>query len=551
VRGKEVVISDGAPIFGGVMQEFEQQKPVFAAPVLYYDVRIAGYESRLDRLYVNAVAFGRGPFESNAISDVLTFADGFNPYQNDNIVAVRSTNTPPAPLTTSGKYYVINRTSTTCQLSMSSGGSPINLTNDGIGRHHLIKYAGSIVRGLITQGFTAGIIRDGTAVELLTAEWSTYADIIEELARLSGYVWYVGANKQLHFIPRTEYAAPFNVTDASAQILSRNLRFRHTDEVYANRVYLRLNSDAFAKTVVSRNGDGTNKIFYFSTVINQVVSITVNGIEKTVGILDVDTGKDWYYTPGDHYIYQDDAASPLGSSDTLFVSYRAYGFDSVSDENTSEQTARSALEPGTNGRYEVVLQNTAITNQTQGQSMVTAILNERIGAPIECLYETRVAGLQPGQLQTINLPAFGVNATFLTDKVDASIDEDQKIRYKISALSTTQLPDYLSLFTSFLAGGGGAAGIAAGGAAIGPSDVTIRVPQTLTASSTSITEPIATGILVVTLIQDATGGRGITWGSAFHSSTPTILQPDPNARNHFLFFSDGTHWRLLSSIEVV
>lgn len=50
-------------------------------------------------------------------------------------------------------------------------------------------------------------------------------------------------------------------------------------------------------------------------------TVKVNGITKTVGVRGVDSGKDWYYTPGGIVVWQDDAATPLSSSDTLTISY--------------------------------------------------------------------------------------------------------------------------------------------------------------------------------------------------------------------------------------
>ena len=76
--------------------------------------------------------------------------------------------------------------------------------------------------------------------------------------------------------------------------------------------------------------NGLVRNFPLCNPIVAVTSVTVNSVSKTVGVLGVDTGRDWYYTPGHQSLIQADGATALSSGDTLVVAY-TYGARPASD----------------------------------------------------------------------------------------------------------------------------------------------------------------------------------------------------------------------------
>lgn len=81
--------------------------------------------------------FGLGTevsFTADAGTDALTAVS--HGLSAGNIVFVRSTTTLPAGLSANTPYYVINPTTNTFQLSTSSGGSAVNITDAGTGTHY-------------------------------------------------------------------------------------------------------------------------------------------------------------------------------------------------------------------------------------------------------------------------------------------------------------------------------------------------------------------------------------------------------------------------------
>jgi len=58
-----------------------------------------------------------------------------HPFQNNDVVTLSTTTTLPAPLSINTDYYVVNRAANTFQVSLSLGGSAIDLTTTGTGTH--------------------------------------------------------------------------------------------------------------------------------------------------------------------------------------------------------------------------------------------------------------------------------------------------------------------------------------------------------------------------------------------------------------------------------
>lgn len=106
--------------------------------------------------------------------------------------------------------------------------------------------------------------------------------------------------------------------------------FNITNGTYSDKVVSNCSTtntiESFTTTIDStttQKPNGTRKIFYISsngnTGIKTITSLTVNGVSKTVGIYNQDTGKDWYFIPGARIVIQDNSAPALTSTDTLYI----------------------------------------------------------------------------------------------------------------------------------------------------------------------------------------------------------------------------------------
>lgn len=90
------------------------------------------------KLYLISVQDNLIPFTVNTTSDILTLGNNATTgkqgtFSNDAQLFVNSTGDLPTPLVDSFPYYVVNSTGTTIQLALTSGGSPIDITDSGSG----------------------------------------------------------------------------------------------------------------------------------------------------------------------------------------------------------------------------------------------------------------------------------------------------------------------------------------------------------------------------------------------------------------------------------
>ena len=77
-------------------------------------------------------------FSANSATSVFTATDGQHNFKNGDILDLTTTDTLPAGLDTITDYYVINGSGTTFQLSLTFGGSPVTISDVGVGTHYYI-----------------------------------------------------------------------------------------------------------------------------------------------------------------------------------------------------------------------------------------------------------------------------------------------------------------------------------------------------------------------------------------------------------------------------
>lgn len=139
------------------------------------------YTDLFDVYIPNASGWGKGTalgtFTVNTVTDELTIAG--HGRSNGERVHVATTTTLPSPLTANTKYFVINATTDTLQLSTTAGGSAVNLTTSGSGTHSLydkLKVPDLRARMPIGTGansYTATISSVDTGTEVITLDSNT------------------------------------------------------------------------------------------------------------------------------------------------------------------------------------------------------------------------------------------------------------------------------------------------------------------------------------------------------------------------------------------
>jgi hypothetical protein len=150
-----------------------------------------------------------------------------------------------------------------------------------------------------------------------------------------------------------------------------------------------------------------------------VPTITLNGGAQTVGILSLDTGKNWYWNQGSQIITQDGGGTKLLASDTLnVVYYGQFPAVAISMDNASI-VAQQAREGGSStGIVEVAAFDTTLTSTAQAFQSAAGYLS-KFAHDLDTFEALTVAyGFAEGQAVVVNVPAHGfVNTPMLIESV--------------------------------------------------------------------------------------------------------------------------------------
>lgn len=272
----------------------------------------------------------------------------------------------------------------------------------------------------VTDTWSEQSIQDGANVEAITfTRIGTVSDAIDELAELSGFSWWVSHNKQLYFVQRNTFSAPFGLTD-TAPINSVNLR--EDKSRYRNTQYIRGGLDRTQEIVKEKptpSPDGVSKTFVVRFPIATKPRIFIDSVEVSsadIGVNGFDTNKKYYFTFNTNNITQDDTETVL-STETLEVTYIGlYPLLVVAQDNQAIND-RKAIEGGT-GIYENITNEPKINQRENALDIANGKLRKYTKIEREITYQTFESGLKTGQLQNVNMDKYKVeNAEFLIDRM--------------------------------------------------------------------------------------------------------------------------------------
>lgn len=185
------------------------------------------------------------------------------------------------------------------------------------------------------------------------SEQETIADALTRLADLATgltgivHIWVIDypgtsfSSATLYFEPITSRFATSSLGIGGYPIKSGSIKVRTTREQFKNSAILKL--DRYLKS-----GDGSqvdtkagSDIFLGTLTLSFPLAgeptITVEGVDETVGIKDADTGKDWYWSLGSNVIKVGD--STAGGTDEIIVTYPAHDLRAVTVTDTASVSA--------------------------------------------------------------------------------------------------------------------------------------------------------------------------------------------------------------------
>lgn len=295
---------------------------------------------------------------------------------------------------------------------------------------------GSLVGGLTLAAegvtMTTATVPTGPTIEAAVWNYLPVSTAFQDLADLTGYSWWIDYNKVLWFQPRAGVAAPYGLTDTSGNF--RKLTVKRSRQDYRNTQILRAGTDLAASRTDSWAGDGKSRAFPITYPVGAVpTAMKVNGVTKTIGVLNVDTGMDWYYQIGSNTITQDSSGTLLASTDTGAITYQGQYPIIVVAQNDGEVAARAAVEGGS-GVYQETEYYPNLNSNASAQQFANGLLQKFATIPVIVDWETDDDGLFSGQLIPITNTKHGLAGSYLISKVSfGDFTGTGELRYQVEA----------------------------------------------------------------------------------------------------------------------
>jgi hypothetical protein len=283
-----------------------------------------------------------------------------------------------------------------------------------------------VTRYCVGLGITTTNVVEGVTINSIKFNYIQLSQCLRKIAQLAGRNWYIDYDKDVHYFPLTTNPAPFDI-DSSTNTYS-SLNISKDGSQLKNRVYVRGGTKRSDPTTYSVKGDGAARQFPVPDKPHDV-SITVNGVSKSVGIKNVDTsGYNYYVNFQEKYIEQDSGLTILATTDTLAVTYTYDIPILVAVEDTA-----SIME---NGVKEFAIFDKTIDTTQAARDRASAELTDYANDIIEGSFVTHTGGFRSGQYININLTDYDINDDYIVQKVVARSLGAGTFMYTVSLASS-------------------------------------------------------------------------------------------------------------------
>lgn len=281
------------------------------------------------------------------------------------------------------------------------------------------------------------------------------------------YLWDMTPGKVARFYEAASYAAPINVTEDRPDIF-RDIVVSRSFDSYVNKVFVRLGKFIAEAQTEEFDGDGDKTTFSFSLPLAMAPTVTVDDVELSVGIRDVDSGFDCYWQDGSNDVTF--AVAPAAGSQNVDITARPY-LSTVIDagQNDAEVAARAAAESNSGWYMGVVESNTPSTS-ADGLAFGQAYLAKFSRLPCSVDYRTTYGGVKAGMYQTVALTKFGpdFSATFVVES-STLVHQGGQWFWRVTSINGAIANGWLQKFRKIISGGGSSTASGGGGSVvIGP-----------------------------------------------------------------------------------
>lgn len=267
-------------------------------------------------------------------------------------------------------------------------------------------------------------IDDGPELEEAIFNYVPGSQALNALAERAGMWWRIDANRELYFMERQKYDAPWAAT--AADMLNNSIVVENSASKYRNQQIIKGPMDLTSPQTEIVYGDGEQRTFTVGYPIAKVpeVAVSVNGgawQQQTVGIKGVEKDKQWYWNGGEPTITQETNDTPLGEDDRIRITYQGEFPILIVSRNNAAILDRQTVEETGTGIVEDVRNEPQQSTREAAFQLAAQLLEKYsvIGRMLK--FTTMRSGLQPGQLFPVYLPEYSL-VTAENDSIEMLIE---------------------------------------------------------------------------------------------------------------------------------
>lgn len=301
---------------------------------------------------------------------------------------------------------------------------------------------GAIVADLLATyiapgyGITGNHVAAGPTIVTVNFNHISMRQAFENLYKITGYVWWVDYQKDVHFVdPGTAAPAPETITDAvpgnheTVVIVNDNTQVRNSIVVEGGIQ----ESNNYAQVIL---GDANAREWVLVYPVVTMVSVELDTgsgyVVKTVGVDPKDDEASFYamYSPDRGSLRISTGQTTPGATHKLRVTF-TYPLPVITIVQSAPSiTALKAIEGG-DGVHAWTIQDTTIVSNAQAKQRALKELDQFANPTISGTFVTRTGLLQagsyfiPGQILTVNLPSWGIptDTPYMILKVTTTMQE--------------------------------------------------------------------------------------------------------------------------------
>lgn len=303
-----------------------------------------------------------------------------------------------------------------------------------------------IIDDMITKyasGFTTTNVNASTInFDVVTLDRLSVSQCLTRLAKQVNYSWYVDYEKDIHFIPKNDESAPFDITDTSDNYIFDSLKLTYDFTQIRNRIIVKGGEAESNERTEYLSGTGTNTAFPLAYKFSSLPVVVQGSTTLDVGIdgLDNDADFDVLWNYMQKYL--------------RFVTAPASGTDNVSVTGIPllPITVIVSDSPSMNtyGIYEYTIQEKRLSTRDDAIQYGNGELEAYKDPQIDANFETYTSGVRSGQILNIDSDLRNIDEDFLVQRVIFEMESPTVGVWKVqmSTLRTLTLTKILQeLFT--------------------------------------------------------------------------------------------------------